>query len=143
MKAGTVRSPVKGARVYGDAAGGPSASDTYADEGGASRFFPTFYWDQEIDVPFLYCKKPTRGERNQGLEEDNEHVSVKPVALMQWLCRLVTPPGGIILDPFLGSGTTAIAAVREGFRCIGIEKDEEGQYIEIAQRRINHELGGE
>ena len=144
MKAGTVRSPVKGARVYGDAAGGPSASDTYADEGGASRFFPTFEWDQQVDVPFLYCAKTSRSEKEAGLGDlAQTHPTVKPVALMQWLCRLVTPPGGIILDPFLGSGTTAIAAVREGFRCIGIEKDEEGQYIEIAQRRINHELGGE
>jgi site-specific DNA-methyltransferase (adenine-specific) len=54
---------------------------------------------------------------------------------MQWLCRLVTPPGGMVLDPFLGSGSTAIAADREGFSCIGIER--EADYVEIARRRIS------
>jgi DNA modification methylase len=60
--------------------------------------------------------------------------AVKPVALVQWLCRLITPPGGLILDCFLGSGTTGIAAIREGFRLIGIEDDPE--YIAIAEARI-------
>lgn len=50
-------------------------------------------------------------------------MTVKPVELMQWLCRLVTPLGGLILDPFAGSGTTGMAALREGFRFIGIEQD--------------------
>ena len=60
--------------------------------------------------------------------------AVKPVALMRWLVRLVTPPGGLVLDPFLGSGTTGIAAILEGFRFLGIEKDE--HYAEIAKARI-------
>lgn len=53
---------------------------------------------------------------------------------MGWLCRLVTPPGGLVLDPFAGSGSTLIAALREGFDCIGIERDAE--YVEIARARI-------
>ena len=68
----------------------------------------------------------------------NTHPTVKPVALMRWLCRLVTPPGGIVLDPFTGSGTTGVAAVQEGFRFIGIER--EAQYVEIARARIDAAL---
>jgi DNA modification methylase len=60
--------------------------------------------------------------------------TVKPVALMRWLCRLVTPPGGTILDPFTGSGTTGIAALREGFAFVGIER--EAEYASIARARI-------
>ena len=64
----------------------------------------------------------------------NFHPTVKPLALMRYLCRLVTPPGGLILDPFMGSGTTGMAAKAEGFRFVGIEK--EAEYCEIAERRI-------
>jgi site-specific DNA-methyltransferase (adenine-specific) len=64
----------------------------------------------------------------------NHHPTVKPTALMRYLCRLVTPPGGIVLDPFMGSGSTGKAAVLEGFRFIGIERDP--GYFEIAKRRI-------
>lgn len=60
---------------------------------------------------------------------------MKPTGLMRHLVRLVTPPGGLVLDPFLGSGTTAIAALEEGFRCIGIEKEPE--YMKIAEARLN------
>jgi DNA modification methylase len=66
----------------------------------------------------------------------NVHPTVKPLALMRWLCRLVTPPGGVILDPFTGSGSTGCAAVLEGFRFLGIEQDAE--YVAIAERRIAH-----
>jgi site-specific DNA-methyltransferase (adenine-specific) len=66
----------------------------------------------------------------------NHHPTVKPLALMRWLVRLVTPPGGIVLDPFAGSGTTGAAAALEGFGFIGIEQDAE--YVEIARRRIEH-----
>ena len=62
-------------------------------------------------------------------------LGVKPTDLMRYLCRLVTPPNGIVLDPFLGSGTTAIAAQQEGFRYIGMERDAE--YCAIAMNRIN------
>lgn len=64
----------------------------------------------------------------------NFHPTVKPIALMAYLCRLVTPPGGIVLDCFLGSGSTGIAALREGFNFIGIEVNPE--YVEIARARI-------
>ena len=64
---------------------------------------------------------------------------MKPVALMRWLVRLVTPPDGIVCDPFAGSGTTGVACVHEGFRFIGIEQDAE--YAEIARRRIAHAVG--
>jgi site-specific DNA-methyltransferase (adenine-specific) len=66
----------------------------------------------------------------------NHHPTVKPIALMRWLCRLVTPPGGLVLDPFNGSGSTGCAAVLEGFRYLGAELDAE--YVEIARKRIAH-----
>ena len=67
-------------------------------------------------------------------ERKNIHPTVKPIELMKYLCRLVTPKGGTVLDPFMGSGSTGIAAKDEGFDFIGIEKEEE--YFEIAQSRI-------
>lgn len=70
--------------------------------------------------------------RNGGAR--NIHPTVKPVDLMRWLCRLITPRGGLVLDPFMGSGTTGVACMREGFQFIGIER--EAQYMEIARRRI-------
>jgi len=88
----------------------------YADKGGASRFF--------------YCAKASKRERGEG----NKHPTVKPQKLMRYLCRLVTPPNGIVLDPFMGSGTTALACIEEDKQYIGIELDKE--YIEIANRRI-------
>lgn len=119
---------------------------TYGDSGGASRFF--------------YQAKSSRAERNAGLEgfeekhpqergstsrhfemagslsgpRANHHPTVKPINLMRWLVRLVTPPGGTCLDPFLGSGSTGCAAVLEGFDFLGIEREPE--YIEIAEARI-------
>jgi site-specific DNA-methyltransferase (adenine-specific) len=71
----------------------------------------------------------------------NFHPTVKPTALMRYLCRLVTPPGGVILDPFMGSGSTGKAAVLEGFSFVGIER--EAEYIEIARARIGHAFGGQ
>ncbi|HEY3428623.1 MAG TPA: site-specific DNA-methyltransferase, partial [Acidimicrobiia bacterium] len=66
----------------------------------------------------------------------NHHPTVKPLSLMRWLCRLITPPNGLILDPFTGSGTTGCAAVQEGFQFVGIEKELE--YVQIAEKRIAH-----
>ena len=86
------------------------------DSGSAARFF--------------YCAKPSRKERGEG----NSHPTVKSVALMRWLVRLVTRRGGLVLDPFMGSGTTGIAALQEGMRFVGIERD--ADYMEIAKRRI-------
>jgi DNA modification methylase len=71
---------------------------------------------------------------NRATRTTNHHPTVKPIALMRWLCRLVTPPGGLILDPFNGSGSTGCAAVLEGFRYLGAEL--EAEYVEIARRRI-------
>lgn len=77
--------------------------------------------------------------RNQTQSNKNIHPTVKPAELMAYLCRLVTPPGGVVLDPFMGSGSTGKAAVREGFRFIGIEID--ANYLAIAEARIAHEAG--
>ena len=82
---------------------------------------------------FFYCAKTSRKDRG----EANTHPTVKPTDLMAYLCRLVTPPGGTVLDPFMGSGSTGKAAMREGFRFIGIEMDAE--YLAIAEARIAHE----
>lgn len=67
----------------------------------------------------------------------NHHPTVKPTDLMAYLVRLVTPPGGLVLDPYMGSGSTGKACMREGMRFIGIER--EGDYLEIARSRIAHE----
>jgi len=99
----------------------------YNDQGGASRFFPTFRYQ---------AKAPTR-ERPSYITDDGSkvaHPTVKPLALMRWLVRLVTPPGGLVLDPFAGSGTTVEAAILEGFRVIGIER--EADYLPLIEARI-------
>lgn len=79
------------------------------------------------------------GAFNKARIVQNNHPTVKPTDLMRYLCRLVTPPGGLILDPFMGSGSTGKAAILEGFRFIGIER--EAEYLEIAQARIAHAVG--
>jgi DNA modification methylase len=79
---------------------------------------------------FFYCAKASKADRNEG----NTHPTVKPTDLMRYLCRLVTPPGGIVLDPFMGSGSTGKAAMLDGFRFIGIER--EAEYLEIAKQRM-------
>ena len=117
MKAGQQRKASKGKGGYCD--GFPdeaTSSDTYGDSGSAARFF--------------YCAKASKKERG----EDNNHPTVKPIELMKYLCRLVTPQKGVILDPFMGSGTTGVAARQEGFNFIGIEREPE--YFNIAQSRI-------
>jgi len=91
------------------------------DNGSAARFF--------------YCAKASRDERGPG----NNHPTVKPLALIQYLVKLVTPPGGIVLDPFCGSGTLGIAAGKLGMKWQGIELNP--KYIEIAERRIEREVG--
>jgi site-specific DNA-methyltransferase (adenine-specific) len=79
---------------------------------------------------FFYCAKASKKDRGA-----NTHPTVKPTDLMRYLCRLVTPPNGVVLDPFMGSGSTGKAAVMEGFNFIGIER--EADYIEIARARID------
>ncbi len=134
----------KGALFQGET--NPNITDHcgFGDSGSAARFF--------------YCAKASRSEREAGLEAGerrmagghlgdeganirerprvrNHHPTVKPVALMRWLCRLVTPPDGLILDPFCGSGSTGVAASLEGFRFVGI--DDKPEYCEIARKRIS------
>lgn len=106
--------------VYGNYAG-RNPSEPRNDSGSAARFF--------------YCAKTSKRERGEG----NNHPTVKPIALMSYLCRLVTPPSGIVLDPFMGSGSTGVAAIKEGFSFIGIERELE--YMAIAQRRIEEAEG--
>jgi hypothetical protein len=103
----------------------------YGDSGSASRFFPTFAWEADDFAPFLYCPKASRSERGAG----NTHPTVKPLALMRWLARLVCPPGGTLVDPFCGSGTTLLAADAEGFDAIGCDDDPES--VAIARRRLD------
>lgn len=90
------------------------------DGGGASRFF--------------YVAKASRRDRGEG----NKHPTVKPNTLMRHLCRLITPPGGTVLDCFMGSGSTGVAAVQEGFGFVGIER--EAEYHATARRRIDAAL---
>lgn len=95
-----------------------------ADSGGASRFFPVF----------RYQAKAGSAARPRG-DDGTAHPTVKPLDLMRWLVRLVTPPGGLVLDPFAGSGTTAEACIVEGFRCVLIEKDQ--PYAELIRKRLD------
>jgi site-specific DNA-methyltransferase (adenine-specific) len=91
-----------------------------ANEGGASRFF--------------YVAKVSPSERKLDDGSKSNHPTVKPVRLMRYLCRLITPSGGLVLDPFTGSGSTGVAALLEGFRFLGIER--EAEYVEIAEKRL-------
>jgi DNA modification methylase len=81
---------------------------------------------------FFYCAKASKKDREDG----NTHPTVKPTDLMSYLCRLVTPADGVVLDPFMGSGSTGKAAMREGFGFIGIER--EAEYFAIAEQRVKH-----
>jgi site-specific DNA-methyltransferase (adenine-specific) len=86
---------------------------------------------------FFYCAKASKEDRDEGCEgSKNTHPTVKPTDLMCYLCHLVTPPGGTVLDPFTGSGSTGKGAALEGFDFIGIER--EAEFVEIAKRRIAH-----
>ena len=107
--------------------------------GGSDRPPPPYAGDSGGASRFFYTAKASRSEREAGLntpkgERRNLHPTVKPLSLMRWLVRLVTPPGGLVLDPFCGSGTTGVACAEEGFPFIGMEINEE--YVEIASERI-------
>jgi hypothetical protein len=84
---------------------------------------------------FFYTSKAGREERELEDGTRSTHPTVKPVDLMRWLVRLVTPPGGVVLDPFMGSGSTGVACVHERFRFIGIEREVE--YVAIARARLD------
>ena len=106
---------------YGSGAQGTESKERIeSNRGGASRFF--------------YCAKASKEERGLG----NNHPTVKPIALIQYLISLVLPPGGIVLDPFLGSGTTMKASRNMGVDCLGVELDP--QYVKIGDDRRNGEL---
>jgi DNA modification methylase len=96
----------------GQAAGSKISNSGHGDTGGASRYFPIF----------RYEAKAPKVERPR-LADGTAHTTVKPLTLMRWLVRLITPPGGTVLDPFAGSGTTLEACRLESFQSIGIEKD--------------------
>ena len=151
LRAGQTRKDSKGKGGYHG--GFPDVAtqyDTGGDSGSAARFF--------------YCCKASKEDREEGLDgftperradrqkdngpggenprnrtnnaRRNHHPTVKSTALMRWLCCLVTPPGGVVLDPFMGSGSTGKACMIEGFKFIGIEMERE--YVEIAKARIEH-----
>ncbi len=108
--------------VYGKHSGHQKVKNVgFGDTGSAARFF--------------YCAKASRTERGAG----NTHPTVKPIALMRWLVRLLTPVRGDILDPFAGSGTTVLAAHMEGRSCVGIENDEESYRIACQRTGWNSE----
>lgn len=122
--------------------------------GERQRVAGAFHGDTGSAARFFYCAKASRKDRNEGLTDPgpqfrhgatlrmventgtkgNNHPTVKPTDLMRYLCRLVTPPGGVVLDPFMGSGSTGKGAMLEGFRFIGCELDE--AYMGIARARI-------
>lgn len=131
--------------------GEASAARRYADEG-ATNFapLPGQRRSPTSAARFFYCAKASRDDRNDGLqgmrvfrageraggraEGQNNHPTVKPTDLMRWLCRLVTPLSGLVLDPFAESGSTGRGAITEGFQFVGIELDPE--YARIAEARI-------
>ena len=99
----------------------------HSDSGGASRFFPVFKYQAKApkkERPVIECEDGTK----------IQHSTVKPLALLEWLVELITPPGGVVLDPFAGSGTTLQAAINKGFQPIGIEQD--ADYIKLIEKRL-------
>lgn len=131
----------------------PTQGQLYSDSGGASRFFYVSKPSRkERDQGCAHLPQRTGGEATDREDDSagvdnpragagrtggarNYHPTVKPIELMRYLVRLITPPGGVVLDPFVGSGTTGMAALLEGLKFVGIEREHE--YLVIAQARIN------
>jgi site-specific DNA-methyltransferase (adenine-specific) len=113
---------------------GNSGSERISQPNASGRWPANVLLDEEVTKEewsrFFYCAKASKKDRGEG----NNHPTVKPIALLEYLIRLVTPPNGLILDPFCGSGSTGVAAVGLGFNFLGIEK--ESTYAEIARKRI-------
>lgn len=119
---------------HGKSTFGGGNSQVYADSGGASRFFPQFEGQEPVEVPFFYTAKATKKEATLDGRIENNHPTKKPLKLMQWLVRLVCPKGGLLIDPYCGSGTTLHAAIEERIRFTGIERDLE--WVEVARKRV-------
>lgn len=113
----------RGTSTLGDFNGRPESVAGHSDTGGASRFFPTFRYE---------AKAPTS---ERPVVDGVQHPTVKPLALMRWLVRLVTPPNGVVLEPFAGSGTTAEACIHEHMQCIAIERD--ANYLKLIVKRLS------
>ncbi len=146
------------ASIYGNQMiPGVQDSRPQPDSGGASRFFycsKASRAERELGLEELEpvsgaeavdrkpdtagMESPRAGAGRTAKEVKNHHPTVKPLALMRYLVRLVTPSGGVVLDPFCGSGSTLVAAIQEGFRPVGIDLDE--AYCEIAWKRVLHEI---
>src|SRR5699024_6722654 len=132
----------KQAAIYGTYKNGWTDDVSYGGGGGASRFFKVAesdengaispYFPREFDDAFLYTAKAPKRERPN--VDGIQHPTVKPLAIMEWLIRLVTPPGGTVLDPFAGSGTTLEAARNTGHKSIGIEAEE--TYLPLIDQRL-------
>jgi site-specific DNA-methyltransferase (adenine-specific) len=126
----------EGESTTGFIRGRSGPSNQHGDKGGASRFFPQFEGQEPVEVPFLYMGKASKKETSLDGEIVNDHPTKKPLKLMQWLVRLVTCKGGLVLDPYCGSGSTLHAAVEEGMRFTGIERDEHAHAIASARMKI-------
>jgi DNA modification methylase len=175
----TARGGTDGTTTYGVGVGrlAPGIREGFNDTGGASRFFPAFYYTAKAssaERPRVGKAGGGNGKQNYGgykvkccdecgkrwpsTEEQScghdgwhwaelldrqpdtvAHPTVKPLDLMRWLVRLVTPPGGVVLEPFAGSGTTAEACIVEGFRCIAIER--EADYLPLIEARLSKPIG--
>jgi site-specific DNA-methyltransferase (adenine-specific) len=138
----TRRQPRSEQNVWTDNNSGMKA-DMFADADPKGRFPSNVMHDgscvvedvfPDVSSRYFYTAKTNQAERNAGA--NNTHPTVKPVELMRYLVRLVTPKAGLVLDPFMGSGSTGMAAREEEFKFIGIEKEEE--YYEIAKARIKN-----
>jgi len=137
---------LRGHGIFGQVPDG----EHFGDSGGASRFFYTAksgraeraFYCRDCQCAFPQDARPNHlhghytGDGKEDWSHTTAHPTVKPIALFEWLIKLVTRQGQIVLDPFLGSGTTMIAAYKAGRKCVGIEKEPE--YIEIAKRRVKH-----
>ena len=141
-KAGTTKSGAmkkevpayEGESTTGFLRGRSGPSNQHGDRGSVARFFQSCPFQEEDGIAaaipaFVYYAKAAPSERN-----GSTHPTMKPLSLMRYLCKLITPPGGLILDPFGGSGTTGIAAIKEGFHYILIEQ--QAEYCEIARKRV-------
>ena len=141
-----IRNSDKFRTAYGTFKGGHVEDGISSSEGSAARFFycakaSNDDRDDGCETPAPFETSGPRGhslngdgtERPAALPRANTHPTVKPTDLMRWLCRLVTPPRGLVLDPFNGSGSTGKACMLEGFRYIGIERDLDSVQTSVAR----------